>query len=69
LFVFDRGVPDQYWLNRIVLDQDELAGYGFYEVAEIGMATIPWFARRITQGDRARREGTTLYLESGEAVA
>lgn len=69
LFVFDGGVLDRHWLDRIVLEQDELAGYGFHEVAEIGTVTIPRLARRIAQGDRARREGTTLYLESGEVVA
>ncbi|WP_338042023.1 hypothetical protein [Nocardiopsis prasina] len=60
---------DQYWLDRIVLDQGELAGCGFHEVAGIGTVTIPRLARRIAQGDRARREGVTLYLESGEVVA
>nr|WP_083926803.1 NUDIX domain-containing protein [Nocardiopsis valliformis] len=69
LFVFDGGVLDRHWLDRIVLDQDELAGYGFHEVAEIGTVTILRLAQRITQGDRARREGATLYLESGEVVA
>ncbi|MGW5880459.1 NUDIX domain-containing protein [Nocardiopsis terrae] len=68
LFVFDGGVLDQHWLDRIVLDQDELAGYGFHEVAAVGTVTIPRLARRIAQGDRARREGTTLYLENGEVV-
>ncbi|GAA1466841.1 NUDIX hydrolase [Nocardiopsis exhalans] len=69
LFVFDGGVLDQYWLDQIVLDQDELAGYGFHEVAAVGTVTILRLARRIAQGDRARREGTTLYLENGEVVA
>lgn len=69
LFVFDGGVLDQHWLDRIVIDQDELAGYGFHEVAAVGTVTIPRLARRIAQGDRARREGVTLHLESGEVIA
>ncbi|MEU3212988.1 NUDIX hydrolase [Nocardiopsis alba] len=69
LFVFDGGVLDQYWLDQIILDQDELAGYGFHEVTEVGTVTIPRLVRRIAQGDRARREGVTLYLESGEVIA
>ena len=69
LFIFDGGMLDQRWLDRIVLDRDELAGYGFHEVAAVGTVTIPRLARRIAQGDRARREGTTLYLESGGVVA
>ena len=46
-----------------------MAEYEFYEVAAVGTITIPWLVRRIAQGDRARREGTTLYLKNGEAVA
>ncbi|MFE0268567.1 NUDIX domain-containing protein [Nocardiopsis alba] len=68
LFVFDGGVLDRRWLDQIVLDPAELAGYEFHEVASIETATIPRLARRIVQGDRARREGTTVYLENGEAV-
>ena len=68
LFVFDGGVLDQAWVDRIVLDQAELTGYAFHEVSSIEEATVARLARRIIQGDRARREGTTLYLEHGEPV-
>ncbi|MET9796295.1 NUDIX hydrolase [Nocardiopsis alba] len=68
LFVFDGGVLDRRWLDQIAVDPAELAGYEFHEVASIETATIPRLARRIVQGARARREGTTVYLENGEAV-
>lgn len=67
-FIFDGGVLGQGWLDQVVLQEDELAGYGFHDVASIETATIPRLAGRIIQADRARREGTTLYLEHGEAV-
>ena len=69
LFVFDGGVLDQEWLDRIVLDPTELTGYAFHEVSSVEGATVARLARRIIQGDRARREGTTLYLEHGEVVS
>ena len=68
LFVFDGGVLDQGWLDRIVLDPSELTDYAFHDVASIPGATIPRLARRIDQAVRARREGTTLYLEDGFPV-
>lgn len=69
LFVFDGGVLDEQWLDQIQLDPAELADYEFHDVASIESATISRLARRIVQGDRARREGTTVYLESGEVVS
>src|SRR5699024_3068819 len=68
LFVFDGGVLDRAWVDRIVLDQAELTGYAFHEVSSIEEATVARLARRIVQGDRARREGTVLYLEHGEPI-
>ncbi|CAL9612771.1 hypothetical protein SUDANB121_05686 [Nocardiopsis dassonvillei] len=66
LFVFDGGVLDQEWLDRIVLDPGELTGYEFHEVASIAEATIPRLARRITHAAYAREQGTVVYLENGE---
>ncbi|NKY98866.1 NUDIX domain-containing protein [Nocardiopsis alborubida] len=68
LFVFDGGVLDQQWLDRIVLDPGELTGFGFHDVGAIAQVTIPPLVRRVTQAVRARQEGTTLYLENGEPV-
>ena len=68
LFVFDGGVLDQKWVDQLVLDPGELAGYEFHDVASTEKVAIPRLARRIIQGARARREGTTLYLENGEVV-
>ncbi|SIO89481.1 Putative ATP/GTP-binding protein [Nocardiopsis sp. JB363] len=69
LFVFDGGVLGRQWLDQVVLDPAELSGYEFHDVSSAETVTIPRLARRIVQGDRARREGTTIYLESGEVVA
>ncbi|MFV2197460.1 NUDIX domain-containing protein [Nocardiopsis sp. LOL_012] len=69
LFVFDGGVLDQDWLDQIVLDPAELTGYEFHDVDTIAEVTIPRLARRITHGARAREEGTTVYLENGQAVS
>lgn len=68
LFVFDGGVLGQQWLDQVVLDPAELAGYEFHGVSSAETVTIPRLARRIAQGVCARREGTTLYLENGEVV-
>ncbi|MFD3683493.1 NUDIX domain-containing protein [Nocardiopsis sp. NPDC058631] len=69
LFVFDGGVLDQGRLDQISLDPAELTGYEFHDVASIETVTIPRLARRIIQGDRARREGRTAYLENGDPVS
>lgn len=68
-FVFDGGVLGDQWSDRIVLEEAELAGYEFHDVASIESVTIPRLARRIIQADHARREGTTLYLENGAVVS
>jgi 8-oxo-dGTP pyrophosphatase MutT (NUDIX family) len=66
LFVFDGGVLDQEWLDRIALDPNELTGYEFHDVASIADVTISRLARRIIHGARAHEQGTVVYLENGE---
>jgi 8-oxo-dGTP diphosphatase len=45
-----------------------LAGYEFQDVVSIEAVAIPRLARGIVHGARARQEGTTVYLESGEPI-
>jgi 8-oxo-dGTP diphosphatase len=68
LFIFDGGVLANEYLTKIHLDQQEIAGYDFHEVAAIDDLTIPRLARRIVQGQAARRDGTTRYLEHGQLL-
>ncbi|WP_306369387.1 hypothetical protein [Nocardiopsis sp. CC223A] len=67
--MFDGGVLDREWLERIVLDPGEPTGYEFHEVASIAEATIPRLARRITHAAYVREQGTVAYLENGEVPA
>jgi 8-oxo-dGTP pyrophosphatase MutT (NUDIX family) len=66
LFIFDGGVLAEEYRNKIQLAPDELTGYEFHDVAKIHELTIARLARRIVQGQEARADGGTRYLEHGQ---
>ncbi|GLU49184.1 NUDIX domain-containing protein [Nocardiopsis ansamitocini] len=68
LFIFDGGRLAQDHLDAVVLDQVELTGYGFHDVAVLHERTTPRLARRITHAVQARAEGAIAYLENGEPL-
>jgi ADP-ribose pyrophosphatase YjhB (NUDIX family) len=69
LYLFDGGRLSAEDRQRIVLQADEIRGYGFHRVDQVPELTIPRLARRITAGVQARTDGLTAYLEHGEAPA
>ncbi|WP_331254421.1 NUDIX hydrolase [Streptomyces halstedii] len=69
LYLFDGGRLGADHLRRIVLQADELRGYGFHSAELVPGLTIPRLARRIAAGIRAREEGLTVYLEHGKPPA
>lgn len=68
LFIFDGGVLAPEYLAKIQVDPSELTGYEFHDVNWVHELTIARLARRILHGYSAREEGTTRYLEHGEAT-
>ncbi|MFE6025629.1 NUDIX domain-containing protein [Streptomyces niveus] len=65
LYLFDGGVLDQAFVDRIVFKDGEIRAVAFHPVSEILSLTIPRLARRIEQAVEARQRGETVYLEHG----
>lgn len=65
LFVFDGGVLTQEYIDKIQPDPAEVATIEFHNVANIHDLTITRLARRVVQGQAARADGTSRYLEYG----
>lgn len=66
--VFDGGVLSSVEVARIVVPAEELRGFGFFGLEEIGSVLPPLQVRRIVAAVHARREGTTAYLEHGHMI-
>jgi 8-oxo-dGTP pyrophosphatase MutT (NUDIX family) len=66
LFVFagDHLTPTQ--LAAVAVDGEEVVGYRFHPVADLGTVTIPRLANRIRHAVAAHHAGTTRYLEDGQ---
>ena len=66
LFLFDGGTLTAEYLDKIQLDPAEITRYEFHDVAQVHELTITRLARRIVQGQAARQDGSTRYLEHGQ---
>jgi len=66
MFVFDGGVVDQAWADRIRVPPEELRGWRFVPPAEMGELASPRLCCRLDHAlAAATSAGTTLYLENG----
>jgi 8-oxo-dGTP pyrophosphatase MutT (NUDIX family) len=68
LFLFDGDMLTAEHRDKIQLAPDELTAYEFHDVAQINELTIARLARRIVHGHAARKDGSTRYLEHGQAA-
>lgn len=68
LFLFDGGELGEGYRKQIQLQAEELTSYEFHAVARVHELTIARLARRIVHGHQARQDGSTRYLEHGEAT-
>lgn len=66
LYLFDGGQLTPEDLAGVTLQEEELKGYAFLTVAEIGQHTIPRLARRISAAAQARSGDAPIYLEHGQ---
>ncbi|WP_086665164.1 NUDIX domain-containing protein [Lentzea kentuckyensis] len=65
LFVFDGGVLGADQLAEVSLAAAEIASFEFVDLSAAADRMIPRLTRRVVSAVRARRTGTTLYLEHG----
>lgn len=65
LFVFDGGVVDDGFVQRVTLPPDELREARFVDVADLGDHLGPGMVRRIAAAIAHAATGTTGYLEWG----
>lgn len=63
--IFDGGILSSMEVARIVVPPEELRGFGFFGLTELGSVLPPLQARRMVAAVHARRNGTTAYLEDG----
>ncbi|MFE4602600.1 NUDIX domain-containing protein [Kitasatospora indigofera] len=68
LFLFDGGVPDQEWRERLAPDGVEIAEAAFHPPARLDVLLPARLARRVRAAVVARAAGRTDHLEHG-AVA
>lgn len=66
--VFDTRVLSSTEVARIVVPPDELRGFGFFDLAEVGSVLSPILARRVFAAAHARRDNTMAYLEDGYLI-
>lgn len=66
--VFDGGVLSAMEAGRIVVPPEELRGFGFFGLEEVGLVLPPLLARRMVAAVHARRDGTAAYLENGYLI-
>ena len=66
LFVFDGGLLRDEYVESIRADADEVSGYAFWPLVELGRLLIPRLARWVRAAVSARVAGETIYLEHGE---
>jgi 8-oxo-dGTP pyrophosphatase MutT (NUDIX family) len=65
LFLFDGGVVDEGFAERVTLPPDELRAARFVPVEELGSHLGEGMVRRITEAIAHANAGTTGYLEWG----
>ncbi|MFH8380145.1 NUDIX domain-containing protein [Kitasatospora sp. NPDC018058] len=65
LFVFDGGVLPADELNRIAVDQVEIAEYAFHPSEQFDALLIPRLGRRVHAACAARAQSETVFLENG----
>lgn len=66
--VFDGGVLSSMEVARIVVPPEEIRGFGFFGLGEVGSVLPPLLARRVVAAVHARRDDTTTYLEDGYLI-
>lgn len=66
--VFDGGVLSSMEVARIVVPPEEIRGFGFFGLVEVGSVLPPLLARRVVAALHARRDDITTYLEDGYLV-
>lgn len=66
LFVFDGGHLTPAQLDTVAVDGEEVIGYRFHAVPDLGAVTVARLANRIDHAVAAHRDGTTRYLEDGQ---
>lgn len=66
--VFDGKVLSAAEVARIVVPPEELHGFGFFDLSEVGSVLPPVLARRMTAAVKACRDNTTVYLEDGYLI-
>ncbi|MGH3823142.1 MAG: NUDIX domain-containing protein [Pseudonocardiaceae bacterium] len=67
--VFDGKVLSAAEVARIVVPPEELHGFGFFDLAELGCVLPPVLVRRMTAAAHANRDNTMVYLEDGHLIA
>ncbi|MEU7090892.1 NUDIX hydrolase [Kitasatospora aureofaciens] len=65
LFVFDGGTLPADELDRIAVDQVEIAEYAFHPSEQFDALLIPRLARRVHAACAARAQSETVFLENG----
>ncbi len=61
--VFEGKVLSDTEVARIVVPPEELHGFAFFDLSEVGEVLPPVLARRIAAAVAACRDNTTVYLE------
>lgn len=67
-FIFDGGVLTPEQIDAVVLDPDEHSEFAVRTLAEWEREMAPRNFARLAEIDRARRLGTTVYVETGADV-
>ncbi len=67
--IFDAEVLSSTEIARIVLPPDELRGFRFFGLTEVGSVLPPSLARRVVAVAHARRDNTSAYLEDGYLIS
>ena len=65
LFLFDGGVVDEGFAERVTLPPEELREARFVDVHDLGNHLGPGMVRRVTEAIAHATAGTTGYLEFG----
>jgi ADP-ribose pyrophosphatase YjhB (NUDIX family) len=65
VFVFDGGMLSEQHIDAVELQPDELCGLHRLALRDIRGRVRPSMYRRLSEADRAKRNGETLYLQFG----
>jgi len=68
LVVFDGGRLSQRERDLIVVDSQEVVGYGFHDLADLASVTIPRLVNRIEHAVAGHQDGAPRYLENGKRI-